>query len=228
MLGLLPPVTAESLGPGLRKKPQPPSPTAAAPAVIPPRTNNARRLITPQLQGRRGYPRDIPARRSLCGTNCPLAFLADQPPQRLAVGRQQLLDAWVVYVGDDDLADLLVHIAEDAVRLHLFGLVEVVLGRRDIVDRVGLEPMHQPQVDQRHQALLPQSLFERVLVTHREDGAFAAILERREDHVGQFLVALTEDAELEQLRTGAVRSQLDTELFAKLVVLAPHRQPVLE
>src|ERR1700739_2391801 len=85
-----------------------------------------------------------------------LAFLGDQLPQRHAVGLEQLRNARLVHLGDDDLADLRIHLAEDAVGLHLLGLIEVVLGRRHVVHRFGLEPVHQPEVDQRHQPLLAQ------------------------------------------------------------------------
>src|SRR4051794_35986252 len=46
-------------------------------------------------------------------------LLPDQPPQRLLVRRQQLGHPRVVDVGDDDLADFLVDLAEDAVGFHL-------------------------------------------------------------------------------------------------------------
>src|ERR1700758_132708 len=98
-----------------------------------------------------------------------LVLLGDQPLQRFAIGCQQLVDAFLVHVGDDDLADLLVHVAENAVRLHLFGLIDVVFGRRHVVHDLRLEPVDQPEVDDVHQPLLAHLLRERVLVTHRED-----------------------------------------------------------
>ena len=62
----------------------------------------------------------------------------DQVLELLAVGGQERLDALAVDVGDDDVPDLLVDVAEQAVGLHLLGLVAVVLGRADVVDREDL------------------------------------------------------------------------------------------
>jgi len=80
----------------------------------------------------------------------PLSLLANQPPQRLLIRRQKLGDPLVVDVGDDDLADLGVDLAEDAVRPHLCDLVLVVLGGGDVVHRVRLEAVHQEEVDEGH------------------------------------------------------------------------------
>src|SRR5690242_21502430 len=47
----------------------------------------------------------------------PMSVLfADQPHQRLVIGCEQFFDARLVHIGDHDLADVLLHIAEDAVR----------------------------------------------------------------------------------------------------------------
>src|SRR5205823_13033985 len=73
----------------------------------------------------------------------PLSLLANQPPQSLLIRRQKLGDPLVVDVGDDDLADLGVNLAKDAVRSHLCDLVLVVLGGGDVVHRVRLEAVHQ-------------------------------------------------------------------------------------
>src|SRR6266480_7635418 len=80
----------------------------------------------------------------------PLSLLANQPPQRLLIRRQKLGDPLVVDVRDDDLADLGIDLAEDAVRPHLCDLVLVVLGGGDVVHRVRLEAVHQEEVDEGH------------------------------------------------------------------------------
>jgi T5orf172 domain-containing protein len=103
------------------------------------------------------------------GSLQPLALLANQPPQRLLIRRQELGDPLVVDLGDDDLAHLRVDLAENAVRPHLCDLVLVVLGRGHVVHRVGLEAVHQEEVDEGHQTLLAQRLRKGVLVAHRED-----------------------------------------------------------
>ena len=97
--------------------------------------------------------------------------------------------------------------AEDAVSLHLLGLIDVVLGRRDVVHRVGLEPVHQPQVDQCHQPLLAQLGRVGVLVAHRQDAAAVPVLDRIEHHVGELLaVGVAEDGQLQHIRAGAARA----------------------
>lgn len=120
-------------------------------------------------------------------------LLANQPAQRLAIRCQEFVDAWLVDVGHDDLADLLVDVAEDAVRLHLLGLIDVVLGGRHVVHDLGLEPVDQPEVDQIHEALLTHLLRERVLVADRQDVAPMPVLDRVDDDVGQRILALAED-----------------------------------
>src|SRR6516164_183595 len=112
-----------------------------------------------------------------------LTFLCDQLPQRYSVWGQQLGDARVVHLGDDNLADLLIDLAEDAVGFHLRGLIEVVLGRGDVNYRVGLEAVDEPEVDQGHQALLAELFGERVLVAHLKDAAAVAILDGIDDDV---------------------------------------------
>src|SRR5947207_7690018 len=80
----------------------------------------------------------------------PLSLLANQPPQCLLIRPQKLGDPLVVDVGDDDLADLGVDLAEDAVRPHLCDLVLVVLCGGNVVHRGGLETVHQEEVDEGH------------------------------------------------------------------------------
>src|SRR5215470_20397477 len=55
-------------------------------------------------------------------------FPLDQGVQAVPVGGEQGLDAVCAYVGDDDVADLVVDVAEEAVCFHLLGLVPVVVG----------------------------------------------------------------------------------------------------
>src|SRR5215469_4973494 len=52
----------------------------------------------------------------------------DQRVQAVLVRGEQGVDAVRAHVGDDDVADLIVDVAEQAVRLHLLGLVAVVVG----------------------------------------------------------------------------------------------------
>ena len=64
----------------------------------------------------------------------PSPLLADELAELDAVGGEELGDAGVVDVGDDDLAHLRLDLAEDAVALHLGRLVLVVLGGGDVVN----------------------------------------------------------------------------------------------
>src|ERR1700722_2590463 len=82
---------------------------------------------------------------SSTGWRARLVFLGDQLSQRYPVGREQRGDTRLVHLGDDDLADLRIDLAEDAVRLHLLRLIEVVLGGGDVVHRVGLEAVDEPK-----------------------------------------------------------------------------------
>ena len=56
-----------------------------------------------------------------------------------------------------------------------------------------------------------------------------AVLDRIEQHVGKLLaVGVTEDGQLQHIRSGPARPKLNAQALAELVVLAPQRQPVLE
>jgi hypothetical protein len=134
----------------------------------------------------------------------------------------------VVDVGDDDLADLGLELAEDAVSPHLCHLVLIVLRGRDEVHRVRLEAVHQEEVDERHQALLAHRLRKGVLVAHREDVAVTPVVDGSEDYVGELLLALVVDSQLEQLGAGSVWPHLDAEPAGEIIMMRPHRQPLLE
>ena len=103
----------------------------------------------------------------------------------------------MVDVGDDDLADLGVDLAEDVVRLHLCYLVLVVLVGSDVVHRVGLEGVHQEEVDEGHQALPAQRLRKGVLVAHREEAGATPVVDGGEDDAGELLRPVVVDSELE-------------------------------
>jgi hypothetical protein len=62
----------------------------------------------------------------------------DQGVQAAPIGGEQGLDALCARVRDDDVANLVVDVAEQAVRCHLLGLVPVVIGGADVVDRPDL------------------------------------------------------------------------------------------
>lgn len=123
--------------------------------------------------------------------------LVNQILEPHTVGGEQRLDVLRADVRHDDLTDLVVDIAEQAVGLHLLRLVTVVFGRADVVDRRRLVAMDQEQVDQRHQPLLAQRRVEGVLIAHRQQVAAAPVHDRREDHVGQLLAPAGRDAQLQ-------------------------------
>src|SRR6185437_96652 len=58
----------------------------------------------------------------------------DQGVQAVPVRREQGPDALRANIRDDDVANLVVDVAEEAVRPHLLGLVTIVVGRADVVD----------------------------------------------------------------------------------------------
>src|SRR5215469_5111538 len=70
----------------------------------------------------------------------------DQGVQAVLAGGEQGLDAFGAYVRDDDVANLVVDVAEEAVCFHLLGLVPVVVGRADVVDRPDLVAVDQEEV----------------------------------------------------------------------------------
>src|SRR5215472_19295698 len=88
----------------------------------------------------------------------------DQGGQTVTVWGEQGLDALGVHVRHNDVANLVVDVAVQAVRLHLLSLVTVVISRADVVDRPDLVAVDQKQVSQRHQALLAQGDLEGVLI----------------------------------------------------------------
>src|SRR5262249_59524459 len=61
-------------------------------------------------------------------------FTLDQGVQAVPVGGEQGLDALGADVRDDDVANLVVDVAEQTVGFHLLGLVPVIVGRADVVD----------------------------------------------------------------------------------------------
>src|ERR1022692_2676063 len=125
----------------------------------------------------------------------------DQGVQAVPAGGEQGLDALGAHIRDDDVANLVVDVAEEAVCFHLLGLVTIVIGRADVVDRPDLVAVNKEQVVQRYQALLAQGHVERVLVSNREDVAPPAIHDHVEDDVGDLFPACPGEVELQQLGT---------------------------
>src|SRR5215472_9743855 len=115
-------------------------------------------LPWPSARSSRGSFRDLLADADRRVWVLPL----DQGVQAVSVRGEQGLDALGAYVRDDDVANLVVDIAEEAVRFHLLGLVPVVVGRADVVDRPGLVAVDQEEVIERHQALFAQRAVEGV------------------------------------------------------------------
>ena len=126
-------------------------------------------------------------------------------------------------------AHLVVHVAEQAVGLHLLGLVAVVVGGADVVDRRGPVAMDQEQVDERHQALLAQGHVEGVLVADRSgccgrDG-------RR--WMAKITLATFSPAPVVRLSSSSSEPavcgpQRHPQRGGQLMVLGPGRQPLLE
>src|SRR5215470_6395982 len=147
----------------------------------------------------------------------------DQGVQAVLVRGEQGLDAVRAHVGHDDMTNLVVDVAEQAVRCHLLGLVAVVVGRADVVDRPDLVAVDQEQVVQRHEALLAQGTVEGVLVSDGEDVAPPAICDHGEDDVGDLLPACVGEGELQQLRARRVRPESDMQRAWDLVLFRPYR-----
>ena len=94
-------------------------------------------------------------------------------------------------------------------RLHLLGLIEVVLGRCHVVHGIGLESVYQPEVHDRHQTLLAHLGRVGVLIAHRQDAAAVPVLDRIEHHIGELLaVGVAEDGQLQHIRAGSPRPKL--------------------
>ena len=129
--------------------------------------------------------------------------LVNQIAEQSSVRGEQRLDVLSADVGDDDVADLVVDIAEQAMGLHLLRLVAVVVGRADVVKRGGLVPVDQEQVDQRHEALLAKGHIEGVLVADTEDVPALPVHDGREDDTGHLLAVgrrpRLDDPQLEEL-----------------------------
>src|SRR5207244_3488217 len=132
--------------------------------------------------------------------------LLNHRQQGLPVRLEQLGNALLAYVGDDDLPNLSMHVREDTYALHLLCLQLVVFGRGDVVHRASIVSVDQEYLDEGHQSLLAERS-ESVLVANREDVAAATILDVGEDHVGElFPAGLVQQAQLQQFRTGRVRT----------------------
>jgi hypothetical protein len=58
----------------------------------------------------------------------------DQGVQVVLIWGEQGADAVCAHIRNDHIANLVVDVAEEAVRLHLLGLVTVVVGRADVMD----------------------------------------------------------------------------------------------
>src|SRR5438876_259570 len=152
----------------------------------------------------------------------------DHLHESLSVRLEQLGNAFLADLRDDDLPNLDVHIREYPHALHLLRLDLIVLGRRDVVHRASLVAVDQEQVHERHQSLFAERR-EGVLVANREDVAAATILDVGEDDVGElFPAGLGQYRQLQKLRTCGVRTQLDANLRRVVPVLPPRREPLLQ
>src|ERR1700758_22140 len=96
------------------------------------------------------------------------------------------------------------------------------------MNRAGRVAVDQEQLYERHQTLFAERR-ERVLVANGEDIAATTILEARENDVGELLFTrFAEHDQLQQFRTGRVRTQLNANLLRILPVLPPGREPLLQ
>ncbi len=57
-----------------------------------------------------------------------------------------------------------------------------------------------------------------------EDAAATPVVDGGENHIGELLLPLVVDPELEQLRAGAVRPHLDAQPAGEIIVPRPHRE----
>ena len=103
----------------------------------------------------------------------------DQGVQAVPVGGEQGLDALGAHIRDDDVANLVVDVAEEAVCFHLLGLVTIVISGAEVMYLSHFVPMNQEEVRQSHQVLLPQRKIERVLVANGKQFVAAPVLEHR-------------------------------------------------
>ena len=111
--------------------------------------------------------------------------------------------------------------------LHPLRLGQVVLGRREVVQRTRPVAMDQEELDEGHQPP-PPDRWRRVLVADREDAPAAAILDAGEDDIGQRFARVVPDAKLEQVGSGRVGPQLDADPARPTPVARPRREPPLE